>query len=435
VRLRKLTVSVGSSLWFVPVLCVLAGAAVSFGTLALDRAFDYQAIPETLVGRPTSATAILNTIAASMVSLAALVLTITMVVVQLAMGQFSPRIVQRILRDKPSQLAIGLFVATFVHAVLTSREVVDRGDGTGQVPGISVATSYVLVLTSIAVLVIYVHHIGQALRVSALIELVGDDTRKLVDRRYPDTGQPPPVDPDAPRVVAARESGVVTMIDTQALVREARRADCVLELVPALGAFVPANGPLFLVHGDPDELDEDALLSALSLKLEPALDEDVAYGMRLLVDIAERSLSDSPFQDPTTAVQAIDRLHDLLRQLARRPLPDGRVRDDDGAIRLLVKSMSWEDYVHLAFVEIRIAGAGSPQVSRRLVAALTDLRRVALPERVPALDEQLELLGAATTDAMDNERDVRLALGPDFEGIGAGGPEAAEAGRGIARAS
>jgi uncharacterized membrane protein len=157
--------------------------------------------------------------------------------------------------------------------------------------------------------------------------------------------------------------------------------------------------------------------------------------MRLLVDIAERSLSDSPFQDPTTAVQAIDRLHDLLRQLARRPLPDGRVRDDDGAIRLLVKSMSWEDYVHLAFVEIRIAGAGSPQVCRRLVAALTDLRRVALPERVPPLDEQLELLGAATTDAMDNERDVRLALGPDFEGIGAGGPEAAEAGRGIARAS
>ena len=420
--LRKLTVSVGSSLWFVPVMCVLAGAAISFSTLALDRAFDYEAIPQSLVGRPTSATAILSTIAASMVSLAALVLTITMVVVQLAMGQFSPRIVQRILRDKPSQLAIGLFVATFVHAVLTSREVVDRGDGTGQVPGIAVVTSYVLVLASIAVLVIYVHHIGQALRVSALIELVGDDTRNLLDRRYPDTGQPPPVDPDAPCVVAARDSGVVTMIGTQALVREAQRADCVLELVPALGAFVPANAPLFVVHGDPDELDENTLFSALSLKLEPTLDEDVAYGMRLLVDIAERSLSDSPFQDPTTAVQAIDRLHDILRQLARRPFPDGRVHDDDGEIRLLVKTMSWEDYVHLAFVEIRMAGAGSPQVSRRLVAALTDLRRVALPERIDVLDEQLWLLRAATIEAMDDERDVRLALDPDDEGFGAGGP-------------
>ena len=420
--LRKLAVSVGSSLWFVPVMCVLAGVAISFGTIALDRAYDYQAIPQVLVGRATSANMILSTIAVSMVSLAALVLTITMVVVQLAMGQFSPRIVQRILRDKPSQLAIGLFVATFVHAVLTIREVLDRGDGTGQVPGIAVATAYLLVLASIAALVIYVHHIGQSLRVSALIELVGDDTRKLLDRRYPDAGPPPPVDPEAPRIVAARDSGVVTMIGTHALVAEAERANCVLELVPALGAFVPAGGPLFIVHGSPEHLDEDRLFSALSLKLEPTLDEDVAYGMRLLVDIAERSLSESPFQDPTTAVQAIDRLHDILRQLARRPFPDGRVRGDDGEIRLLVKTMTWENYVHLAFDEIRMAGAGSPQVSRRLVAALMDLRRVALPERIEVLDEQAVLLRAATRDALRDEQDARFALDPDREGLGAAAP-------------
>ena len=421
-RLRKLGVAIGSSLWFVPVMCVLAGAAISYGTIFLDRASDYHAIPQMLVGRPTSANAILTTIAVSMVSLAALVLTITMVVVQLAMGQFSPRIVQRILRDKPSQLAIGLFVATFVHAVLTIREVVDLGDGTGQVPGIALATSYLLVLVSIAVLVIYVHHLGQALRVSALIELVGHDTRKLVDRHYPDVGPRTPVEPEAPRVVAARESGVVTMIGTQALVAEAERADCVVELVPALGAFVPAGGPLFVVHGQPDDLNENRLVSELSLQLEPTLDEDVAYGMRLLVDIAERSLSESPFQDPTTAVQAIDRLHDILRQLSRRPFPNGRLPDEDGEIRLIVKTMTWEDYVHLAFDEIRMAGAGSPQVSRRLIAALTDLRRVALPERIEALDEQTRLLRAATSQAMDNERDVDFALHPDREGLGAAAP-------------
>ena len=205
------------------------------------------------------------------------------------------------------------------------------------------------------------HHIGQSLRVSALIELVGDDTRKLVDRRYPDKGSPPSVDPEGPRIVDARESGVVTMIAADALVAEARRANCQLELVPALGAFVPAGGALFLVHGTSTELDEDRLHSALSLKLEPTLDEDVAYGMRLLVDIAERSLSESPFQDPTTAVQAIDRLHDILRQLARRPFPDGRVKDQRGDLRLLLKTMTWEQYVHLAFDEIRMAGAGSPR--------------------------------------------------------------------------
>ena len=184
----------------------------------------------------------------------------------------------------------------------------------------------------------------------------------------------------------------------------------------------PAGGPLFIVHGYPDDLDENRLFSALSLKLEPTLDEDVAYGMRLLVDIAERSLSESPFQDPTTAVQAIDRLHDILRQLARRPFSDGRVPDEDGEIRLLVKTMTWEDYVHLAFDEIRMAGAGSPQVSRRLVAALMDLRRVALPERIEVLDEQVELLRAATVEAMDDERDIRFALDPDREGLGAAAP-------------
>ena len=419
-RRTKLLIHLKSSLWFVPVLCVLAGAALSFGTIALDRYFDYEALPTRLVGGPDAAAYILSTVAASMVSLTALVLTITMVVVQLAMGQFSPRIVQRILRDKPSQLAIGLFVATFVHAILALREVTINGDGTGNVPGIAVVTAFVLVLLSIAVLVVYVHHIGQALRVSALIELVGDETRTLLNRRYPDKGPDLDHQQGSLPVVRARESGVVTGIGYEQLVEEARRADCLLELVPALGEFVPAGGPLFRVHGaSTTAVDEDRLHGALILSLEPTLDEDVAYGVRLLVDIAERSLADSPFQDPTTAVQAIDRLHDILRQLARRPFPDGRHLDEAGQVRLTVRTMSWEAYVHLAFDEIRLAGAGSPQVARRLKAALTDLRSIVPPERVGIIELQLDLLSTTTEAALSDERDVELALHEDREGIGA----------------
>jgi uncharacterized membrane protein len=362
---------------------------------------------------------ILTTVAASMVSLTALVLTITMVVVQLAMGRFSPRIVQRILRDKPSQLAIGLFVATFVHSVLAAREVTINGDSTGHVPGIAVVTAFTLVLASIAVLVMYVHHIGQSLRVSALIELVGKDTRALLDRKYPDEG--PPLEPEwgAPPVVSARKSGVITGVGLEHLVEEAQRSGCVLELVPALGEFVPAGAPLYRVHGTPAALDEELLHKSLILQLEPTLDEDVAYGVRLLVDIAERSLADSPFQDPTTAVQAIDRLHDLLRQLARRPFPDGRHRDEAGEVRFTMQTMSWEAYVHLAFDEIRMAGAGSPQVSRRLKAALLDLRSIAPANRVGVIDDQLDLLTTATEASMSDERDAEMALHKDREGIGA----------------
>ncbi len=377
-RFSKLLIHLRSSLWFVPVLCVLAGAAALVRDDRPRPRFDYEAIPKSLVGGPDAATVILSTVAASMVSLAALVLTITMVVVQLAMGQFSPRIVQRILRDKPSQLAIGLFVATFVHAILAVREVTNNGDGTGQVPGIAVVTAFLLVLVSIAVLVIYVHHIGQV-----AARLLADRARRqghAQAARPRVSGQGAgsrSLNRAAPAVVSARESGVIIAIGFEQLVEEARRADCVLELVPALGEFVPAGAPLFRVHGEPADLDEDRLHEALILKLEPTLDEDVAYGLRLLVDIAERSLADSPFQDPTTAVQAIDRLHDILRQLVRRPFPDGRHRDEAGEVRLTVRSMSWEAYVHLAFDEIRLAGAGSPQVTRRLKAALTDLRSIA----------------------------------------------------------
>jgi uncharacterized membrane protein len=418
-RTSKLVIALRASIWFVPVLCVLAGATLSLATIALDRYFDYEAIPHSIVGAPDAAEAILSTVAASMVSLTALVLTITMVVVQLAMGQFSPRIVQRILRDKPSQLAIGLFVATFVHAILALREVTNNGDGTGNVPGIAVLTAFLLVLASIAVLVMYVHHIGQALRVSALIELVGHDTRKLVDRRYPEKGEAPARDPGLPAEIPARESGVITVIDERRLVQEACRADCVLELVPSLGEFVAAGAPLFRVEGDAGRLDEDRLHEALVLNLEPTLDEDVSYGMRLLVDIAQRSLADSPLQDPTTAVQAIDRLYDILRQLVLRPFPDGRHRDEEGTVRLVVRTMTWEAYVHLACDEIRLAGAGSPQITRRLRAALVDLRRIAPADRAAALDEQLELLTATAAGAFEHPRDVRLALDGDREGIGA----------------
>jgi uncharacterized membrane protein len=249
-----------------------------------------------------------------MVSLAALVLTITMVVVQLAMGQFSPRIVQTFLRDKPSQFAVGLFVATFAHSVIALREV---HTDPASVPGLAIVVAFMLVLVSIVVLVLYVHHIGQSLRVASLIELVGGKTRNLLDETYPDTG---PAEEGQESTILAPKSGVVSRIGFDALLDLAGRSRCTLEMVPALGEYVPAGAPLFLVHGEPIDLDEDATTRAVVLSLERSLDQDMAYGFRMLVDMAERSLA-APLQDPTTAVQAIDRLHDCLRQMARRLSP------------------------------------------------------------------------------------------------------------------
>lgn len=402
----------GEGLWFIPLSCVLAGVGLSFGMIAIDQAYNYELVPRSISGEPDAAIEVLGTIAASMVSLAALVLTITMVVVQLAMGQFSPRIVQRILRDKPSQLAIGVFVGTFAHSMLTLREV--QTDGEGVVPGLAVLVAFVLIVISIIILVWYVDHIGRALRVSALIELVGKDTRKLLDNIYTDPGA---AESDR-STIPAPHSGVITRIDHDALVGVAERADCVLKLRPALGEFVPAGAPLFDISGPAERIDPKAVARLLEVSLERTLEHDMAYGLRLLVDIAERSLSDGPFQDPTTAVQAIDRLHDCLRQLAPRPFPDGQHRDRAAVVRLVTHPMSWEDYVHLAFDEIRMAGAKSPQIRRRLRAALEDLLAVAPPERKPPLREQLNLLEAEVENSTRDAQAWKDRRKGDARGLG-----------------
>jgi uncharacterized membrane protein len=395
-----------TSLWLVPALCVVAGVVLSIGTLALDRWLGFGLVPSQLVGGPDAALAILGTIATSMVTLAALVLTITMVVVQLAMGQFSPRIVRTILQDTTSQLAIGLFVGTFAHAMLTMREI--RLGGSGGVPGIAILTAFVLVIASIILLVYYVHHLGQSLRVAALIELVGDRMRELVDRNY---GRDGDLTDDLPRgTIAAPRSGVIAGVRHEELVDEAARAGCVIELIAPLGDFVPAGAPLARVEPADAAVDRERVEDAVRLGPERTMDQDLAYGLRMLVDIAERSVSE-PFLDPTTSVQAIDRLHDCLRQLVGRTFPDGRHRDAAGNLRLVERTMTWEGFVALAFDEMIEAGRLSPQIPRRLAAALEDLIRLAPPDRRPPLEERLRRV---------HERAAQDEVVADQEGIGSG---------------
>jgi uncharacterized membrane protein len=406
---------VGSSLWFVPVVCVFAGVGLSFGTIALDRLADGSVVPRSLSGDPQAALAVLTTVAASMVTLTALVLTITMVVVQLAMGQFTPRVLRTILRDRPSQLAIGVFVATFVHAMLVMREVRASGDE-GNVPGLAIVVSFVLIIVSIVVLVWYVHHIGQSLKVASLIDSVGDDARRLLDRLHPPAARTKLTQQDG--VIAAIGQGVVIKLDPDALVGEAQRADAVIKLLRGLGDFVPRGAPLFEVRGG-SRVDREALLRAVALGNERTLDEDLAYGFRLLVDVSVRAVSEA-MSDPSTATQAIDRIHDLLRQLANRPLPNGRHLDDHGELRLLVPTLSWDGYVRLAVDELRIHGRHSVQVTRRLEAMLNDLLEVAPPERCIVLEHELRLLESAVPTVFDAHTDRRAATTPDQQGIGSG---------------
>ena len=402
-----------TSMWFWPLVCIGAGIALSVVSVAVDRTFDGALIPRALTGGPDAALEILGTVAGSMVSLTALVLTVVLVVVQLAMGQFSPRIVATILQDKPSQFAIGTFVGTFAHAMLSLSQV-STAEGAEFVPGVAIVVAFFLIIVSIVVLVLYVNHIGRKLRAASLIEAVGEQVRKKLDELYPERLTE---EYESPGLLFAPQSGVLLHIDHAHLVDLGRRADVVLEVLPTLGDFVPAGAPLVHIKGQPRFDIESEVFRRISLDTERSFDQDLAYGPRLLVDICVRSLAE-PF-DPTTAVQAIDRLHDFLRQLVHRKFPSGEYRDQAGTVRLVIKTLSWDDYVRLSFEEIRKGAVASVQVTRRLRACFDDLLQCAPEERLPPLERQLRLLDVEIESNGPVNMDSDVWRQSDPQGIGA----------------
>jgi uncharacterized membrane protein len=407
---RRLVSRLGRRLWTIPALGLATGFALSAVTVAVDRHVHRSLLPHELVGNAAAAQTILQTIATSVVTLTSIVLTVTLVAVQLAMGQFSPRIVRALLDDRGDQIAVAIFAATFTFAIFSLRGV-DTSAG-GAVPGVTVVTAFALAAASGIALFLYVHHTSQQLRVGGILELVGNDLRRELESRFPQVT----ARADDPSVVTAGTSGNVVHVDHERLVAEARRVGCTLELVPAMGDFVPHGGPL--LRADRPLPDRERLRRLVEMEDERTHHNDPAFGVRKLVDVAQRALGTSS-NDATTATQAINRLHDCLRQIADRPFPSGRFHDETGELRLVVRMLRWEGYVRLAFDEIRLAAPGYPQVTRRLVAAIEDLKAVAPPDRHPPLDRQLRLLERAVRRTLADE-DAEAALVPDTQGIGSG---------------
>jgi uncharacterized membrane protein len=383
-----------AGLWFIPFVCAVAGIVLSVITIAIDRSLPQELVPRAITGDPNAALIILSTVAASMVSLTALVLTITSVVVQLAMGQFSPRSVRPFLQDRPSQFAIGVFVGTFAHAMFAMREVRSFGQE-GFVPGITICVSYLLVFTSVVVLVAYVHHIANALKIDSIIELVGDETRSTFDRLL----EPGPGPAPEPNDILAPQAGLIFRVEHDDLVDTAEDADVTLYLQYPVGSFVAEGAPLVRWEGARSP-NVEAVTRAVAIGPERRMDQDGAFGLQILVDIVERALSDS-FNDQTTAAQGVDRLHDILRSLAGRTFPSGRFDGTDGRERLVVPELGWDDYVAIAFDRVTRAAVRSPTVLSRLRAALTDLVTVAPADRRPSIQQRLDEVAAAEADVVD----------------------------------
>ncbi|HEV2068401.1 MAG TPA: DUF2254 domain-containing protein [Acidimicrobiales bacterium] len=407
-RLRRAWSRLVSGYWFIPGGIVVVASAVAVALLDLDAWLLAHGRSIGFTGGAESARALLSSIASSMLTLTALVFSVTIVVLQLASGQFSPRVLRTFLRDRRSQTTLGVFLATFLYALIVLRGV--RGDGGSVdrfVPGISVGVSFALVVVSVAFFMQYIHNITTSIRVIEIIDRISKETAAAIERMHPadfqsaDVVLPSLAAPSA--TVCAATRGVVTSVNVDRLLRIAERADVCLALVPRVGDFVATGMPLVEVHGDGDGVDDDAVRRAISLTKERQLDEDPAFGFRQLVDIAERTLSPG-VNDPTTAVQCLDHLHDLLRRLAHRPLPPWVTRTSEQRLRVVLPRPTWDDYVALAVDEVRHWGAGSLQVHRRIAALLDDLAAEVAPERAAVVAGRRRLLEARRDDLPAAER-------------------------------
>ncbi|MEO5965640.1 MAG: DUF2254 domain-containing protein [Candidatus Limnocylindrales bacterium] len=423
IRLQALRERLRISLWFLPAVFALAAVGLAVVLAAVDRRLgDTGSLLFTFGRTAEGARAVLSAIAQSMLTFTGLVFTITMLVLQLASSQLSPRVMRTFLRDRANQIVLGLFVATFVYTLLLLREVRTPVDGdSGFVPAISIWVAFALLLASVGAFIYYIDHMAHAIRASTVIVSIWRETVAAIDRLFPEgLGDEPSEDLPWPNlqqpdiVLKAQHAGVLVRLDEDQLLAAAATGDRALALTPAVGDFVAEGSPLAHLWGFWDDEAVHAVLGATSQGDERTLEQDAAFGLRQLVDIAIRALSPGT-NDPTTAVQALDRIHDLLRRLAMRRFPS-RARAVDGRVRMLLDAPGWDDFVRLGLDEIRLAGGSQIQVARRLRAILDDLATVAPGPRQAVLDEEIAALEAGVERGFRNDWDHDVAAEPSARG-------------------
>ena len=350
---------------------------------------------------PDGARALLSVMVGSMLTFIVFVLSATLIVVQLASGQSSPRVIAMVLATPQVKLALAMLTFTYAYSLAAIGRIEER------VPDLHVSVAVFLNLICLVVFFQFVHRLSAGLRPGSLIQLVADRARRVIDDVYPASHDPKrpeqatnqKVEGDPTQVIEfTGPSGVVLAFSAQALARLAQSTDAIVELVPQIGDFVAGGSPLLRVYGGKNPISERALRGCVAIGAERTIDQDPRFVFRILVDIASKALSPA-INDPTTAVLALDQIQHLLSILGRRYLDEGEIRDSDGKVRVVYGTPDWPDFVMLAVSEVRQFGASSIQVNRRLRA---DART---PDRVSARSAAAAARGRTGTLAeCDQER-------------------------------
>lgn len=414
------------TMWFAPTAGLVGAMLLWWAAAELDMEIvaslrdggDYDAIKE-LMGIADDAKAVISTIGSAMMTFIGVVFSISLVAVQMASGQFSPRVVRLYVRSRITKITLTVFLATFLFSLLTLTSFDSERDPRllTSVPLVESVLAMVMVLLSLLLFVAYVNGTVRMMRIGFVIDRIARESFRVAMKQPTEL----PVDterlgPETARVTHHGRAGVLRDVNIARAVRAARRQGVVLRLIPRIGDFVVPGTPVFTVHGGAAP-SRRALAYTVSVGVERTFHQDLGFGLRQLSDIALRALSPA-VNDPTTAVQALDRIVQFLASIAPHPLGALGHRDRRGGLRLVQSVPDWTALVDLGFAEIRWNAVGNPQVTRRMLAGLDDLLLLVPEERRAPLLRHRELLAQAVERSVPEAADRVFALRPDRQGIG-----------------
>lgn len=412
------------SLWVLPLLGAVLGTLLAQLVLWIDGTAH---VPAGWHYSATTASTVLASITGAMVALLGFVVTIGVLVIQQATGTLSPRFMRLWYRDRLQKMVLATFTGTLTFAFSLLRRVEENS-----VPDLGVTLAGAAVVVSIIMLLIYLNRFTHALRPVAVAALVGETGNEVLaeygglvvgaDLHGLD---PAAVVPAGPMLaVTATRSGAIQAVDAKGLIAAAVRLDCVLVLARSVGDFAPPGTalvevPAAAVGGVLDDGEAEALRGLIAQGDERTIEQDPAFALRIMVDIAIRALS-AAINDPTTAVQVLDHVETFLQRLGRSDLRDRYVvADAQGVPRVVIPGRGWDDYLRLGVTEIRVYGAHSVQVCRRLRAVLDGLLVVLPAERGVPVRLELARLDAAIDRSYVDPADRAAARVSDRQGLGA----------------
>jgi len=390
------------SLLFLPAMMLLGSVVLALILGAVDPTADAE-LPAAISFAPSTASTLLSTIAGATITTAGVVFSLLVISLQLASGQFSPRVLRGFWRDRLGQVLIGLLLSTFAFCVIALARLDPEAK---QAPALIVLVALLLALASVLAIVVYLDRISRQQYVGRIIARVADETLSLIEElpygsqigmRIGDPVSPPEL-VGVPLAVAAPGDGWVQQISRRAVIAAAP-AGSVVRIETRVGAYIVRGTPLITIWPAPPEPDHDRIRHSAddAVILGPArtMQQDIDFGLRQLNDIGLRALS-AAVNDPTTATEVVLRLGSVLRPLLLAELPAQSVRDPAGRILLTPYDLDHPEYIAHAFDQLRHYSAAHQQVVLALIRTVRMLRDACLSagdraEVVAALNRQIGL--------------------------------------------